>query len=31
MSKLRTEWDAAGNTAAGEDPSTWTVNIKNRA
>ena len=30
MSKLRTEWDAAGNTA-GEDQPTWTVNIKNRA
>jgi hypothetical protein len=29
MSKLRTEWDAAGNT--GEDQPTWTVNIKNRA
>ena len=30
MSKLRTEWDAAGN-IAGEDKSTWTFNIKNRA
>ena len=30
MSKLRMEWDAAGNTT-GEDQSTWTVNIKDRA
>jgi hypothetical protein len=30
MSKLRTEWDAADNTA-GEDQSTWTVNMKNKA
>ena len=30
MSKLRMEWDAADNTE-GEDQSTWTVNIKERA